>query len=63
LADGDKVKISATFRGRELKYIDDGKKLLNRMTALLRDVAVIEREAKLEGRNMILIVTPKPSSK
>jgi translation initiation factor IF-3 len=63
LSDGDKVKISATFRGRELKYIDDGKKLLDRMTALLRDIAVIEREAKLEGRNMVLIVTPKPSNK
>jgi translation initiation factor IF-3 len=63
LADGDKVKIGVTFRGRELMHIDLGKKVLDRMTDSLRDIAVIEREAKLEGRSMILIVAPKASNK
>jgi translation initiation factor IF-3 len=59
LAEGDKVKISVIFRGRELMHMDLGKRVLDRMTDLLRATAVIEREAKMEGRSMILIVAPK----
>ena len=56
---GDKVKITIMFRGRELMHVDLGKKVLDRMAEELKEVATIEREAKLEGKNMILIVAPK----
>lgn len=59
LSDGDKVKITIMFRGRELMHVDLGKKVLDRMADELKEIAVIERDAKLEGRNMILIVAPK----
>ena len=59
LSDGDKVKITIMFRGRELAHVDLGKKVLDRMADELKEIAVVEREAKLEGRNMILIVAPK----
>ena len=59
LSEGDKVKISIVFRGRELMHVDLGKKVLDRMAEELKEYAVIEREAKLEGKNMILVVAPK----
>ena len=59
LNDGDKVKITIMFRGRELAHVGLGKKVLDRMADELKEIAIIEREAKLEGRNMILIVAPK----
>lgn len=59
LNDGDKVKISIVFRGRELMHVDLGKRVLDRMAGELKEHAVIEREAKLEGKNMILVVAPK----
>lgn len=59
LNDGDKVKITIMFRGRELMHVDLGKKVLDHMADELKEIAVVEREAKLEGRNMILIVAPK----
>ena len=59
LNDGDKVKITIMFRGRELMHVNLGKKVLDRMADELKEIAIVEREAKLEGRNMILIVAPK----
>lgn len=59
LEDGDKVKMTIMFRGRELSHAGMGKKLLDRMAEELKEIAVIEREAKLEGKNMIMIVAPK----
>lgn len=59
LQDGDKVKITIMFRGRELVHVDLGKKVLDKMAAEIKEAAIIEREAKLEGRNMIMIVAPK----
>jgi translation initiation factor IF-3 len=59
LEDGDKVKISVIFRGREIAHTDRGFRLLAQMTEALVDVATVEQPPKLEGRNLSMIVTPK----
>ncbi|HIU64844.1 MAG TPA: translation initiation factor IF-3 [Candidatus Avacidaminococcus intestinavium] len=59
LEDGDKVKITIMFRGRELSHPELGSILLTKMANKLGDLAVVERAAKLEGKNMIMIVSPK----
>lgn len=61
LEDGDKVKVTIMFRGRELLHPELGEVLLNKMAAQLKEMAVVERQPKLEGKNMIMIVAPKPS--
>lgn len=61
LEDGDKVKVTIMFRGRELSHPELGEVLLNRMAGELKETAVVERVPKLEGKNMIMIVAPKPS--
>lgn len=61
LEDGDKVKVTIMFRGRELSHPELGEVLLNKMAQQLKEVAVVERVPKLEGKNMIMIVAPKPS--
>jgi translation initiation factor IF-3 len=58
LADGDKVKVTIMFRGREVTHPDLGKKLCVRLAEFCKVEANIEREPKLEGRNMIMILTP-----
>jgi translation initiation factor IF-3 len=47
------------FRGREVIRMDRGKELLDRFVDLLKDVALVEQPAKIEGRNMSLILAPK----
>jgi translation initiation factor IF-3 len=59
LKDGDKVKVTVMFRGREITRPALGKVLCERMAELLKEMANVEREAKLEGRNMIMILSPK----
>lgn len=61
LEDRDKVKITIMFRGRELSHPELGEVLLNRMAQELKDLAIVERVPKLEGKNMIMIVAPKPN--
>ena len=61
LADGDKVKAVIMFRGRELSHPDLGLDILKRMGEDVKDLAIMEREPKLEGRNMIMILAPKLS--
>jgi len=55
----DKVKISMMFRGREIVYTDIGRKIMERVRQQLEDLAVFDQEPKLEGKNMIMIVSPK----
>ena len=62
LNNGDKVKVTITFRGRELSHPELGRQLLVKMGDLLKEIANIERESKLEGRNMIMILSPKSST-
>ncbi|AYF55164.1 translation initiation factor IF-3 [Clostridium botulinum C] len=59
LQDENKVKVTVRFRGREADYSYKGKKILDLFVSKIGDVCVIEKQAKLEGRNMIMILAPK----
>lgn len=58
LADGNKVKITVRFRGRELNYVKMGENVLNKFIEELKDVAVVEKKPLLEGKNMFIILAP-----
>lgn len=59
LKEGDKVKCSVRFRGREITHADIGKKVLERVATEAGELCVVERYPKLEGRSMIMILAPK----
>lgn len=59
LKDGDKVKVTVRFRGREADYAHFGEELLKTIYEKLQEVCLIEKEPKLEGRNMTMVLTPK----
>jgi len=59
LLDGGKVKVTIMFRGREITYTSFGKRLLDRMAADMTPIATVERDAKLEGKNMFMILAPR----
>ncbi|MCH5202677.1 MAG: translation initiation factor IF-3 [Oscillospiraceae bacterium] len=58
---GDKVKVSIRFRGREMGHPEQGYNTMQRFAEACQDVAVIEKPAKLEGRNMLMFIAPKPN--
>lgn len=58
LVEGDKVKVTIWFRGREMVHQDIGRRLLERMAVDLADVAHVERSPLLEGKNMSQIMGP-----
>ncbi len=59
LQDGDKVKVSVRFRGREMNYTSLGEQVLNKFADAVAEVGIVERKPKLEGRSMIMILNPK----
>ncbi len=59
LKSGDKVKATITFRGREVQHAHLAEELLNRMATDLRDFAEIQQSPKREGRNMMMMLSPK----
>lgn len=59
LKDGDKVKATIMFRGRQIVHPELGRKLLVRLAGEVADLANVERTPKLEGKNMIMILSPK----
>ncbi len=59
LKNGDKVKVSLRFRGRELSNTSKGQSVIREFATLLEEVGTVEREARLEGRQMIMILAPK----
>lgn len=59
LADGNKVKVTIMFRGRELSHPELGENVLTRFAGELNEQAVVEKPAKLEGRNMTMILAKK----
>jgi len=63
LRDGDKVKVSVRFRGREMVHTNLGEKQLLRFAEGCAEVANMEKSPKLEGRNMSLFLSPKPTAK
>lgn len=59
LQEGNQVKITIMFRGREMRYLDLGRELLDRIIKNTEEIAKVIKEPKLEGRNMILVLMPK----
>ncbi|MFD1953520.1 translation initiation factor IF-3 [Paenibacillus thailandensis] len=59
LGEGDKVKASVRFRGREIAHAAIGQRVLERLSQEVADLCVVERAPKLEGRSMIMILAPK----
>jgi translation initiation factor IF-3 len=59
LDEGDKVKVTLRFRGREMAHQDLGKQLLDKVQEDLGDKAKIEAQPKLEGRQMIMVIAPR----
>lgn len=58
LLEGDKVKVTVMFRGREITHPQIGKNLLDRVVARLENIATVEKPATLEGRHMSVILAP-----
>ena len=61
LEDGDKLKATVQFRGRDMLYTEQGKELLMDLAEELDDVSSIESKPTMEGRRMIMILTPDKS--
>ncbi|MBM2829651.1 MAG: translation initiation factor [Gammaproteobacteria bacterium] len=59
LANGDKVKVTLRFRGREMVHQELGSKMLDRIETDLREYGIVEQYPKLEGRQMVMVLTPK----
>jgi translation initiation factor IF-3 len=59
LEDGDKAKITIRFRGREMAHRERGGELLERIEKELDDLAVVEQRPKMEGRQMIMVMSPR----
>ena len=59
LSEGDKVKVSMLFRGREIAHPEFGKELFKRFIEETKDLVVVEQPPRLEGRNMVMILAPK----
>ena len=59
LAEGNKVKVTMMFRGRQMAHPELGRKVLDRVAEMLAEVGKVEQDAKLEGRNMTMLMTPK----
>ncbi|MEO0947907.1 MAG: translation initiation factor IF-3 [Cyanobacteria bacterium J06641_5] len=59
LKSGDKVKATVTFRGREIQHVDLAEVLLERMLADLAEFAEVQQAPKREGRNMMMMLSPK----
>ena len=57
---GNKAKVTVRFKGREMAHTDLGWKMLNKMSEIMNDIAVIESHPRMEGRMMSMILSPKP---
>ncbi len=59
LEEGDKVKISMIFRGREIAYTSIGLKIMESVRAELEGLVTVEQHPRIEGRSMVMVVSPK----
>lgn len=61
LQDGDKVKVSIRFRGREMGHPQQGHQIMQKFAEACSEFANVEKPSKLEGRNMLMFLAPKPT--
>ena len=59
LEQGDKGKVSLRYRGREMAHQELGMEMMNRIEADLADYGVVEQRAKMEGRQLVMVIAPK----
>ncbi len=59
LEQGDKVKITMMFRGREIAYTENGRRIMESVKESLAELSQVDQYPKLEGRNMVMILSPK----
>ena len=62
LEEGNKAKITVRFRGREMAHVDRGRRMLDEVASELAELAHVEQEGKLEGRQMVMILAPRPGA-
>lgn len=60
LKNGDKVKATIMFRGRELAHVENGQRVLERLLDRVKELSIVERAPKIEGRNMVMVLSPRP---
>ena len=61
LQEGNKIKVSIRFRGREMGHPEIGLETMKRFAEVCSEVAAVEKPAKMEGRNMLMFLAPKPA--
>ena len=61
ISEGNKVKVSIRFRGREMGHPELGQEIMQRFADAMSEVANVEKPAKLEGRTMLMFLAPKPA--
>ena len=59
LKKGDRIKVTIRFKGRQMAHTEIGKDVLLKFAARLEDLSVVEQQPKLDGRSMIMLLTPK----
>ena len=62
LREGDRLKVTIRFRGRQMAHTDLGEVLLKRFAAECEEIAAVDKNPKLEGRNMAMFLSPKPAA-
>ena len=63
LADGDKVKVSLRFRGRERDYVDKGRAVMDAFAEAVSDFSTIDKKPAFEGRSLTMFLAPKKADK
>lgn len=58
ISSGDKVKVSMRFRGRELNFVEQGKQIMHDFAGIVEN-AQVDKDAKIEGKNLIMFLSPK----
>lgn len=61
LGQGNKVKVTMMYRGRQLAHVDIGRRVLDQVSETLADIGKVEMMPKLEGRNMTMVIAPLSS--
>jgi translation initiation factor IF-3 len=59
ITEGDKVKLTVRYRGREIVFQSHGLELLNRIVQDVEDIAVVDKKPELQGKQQIMVISPK----